>query len=77
MFVTAELLAEAPGSRGVQKTKRFRFLEHKEFQIFLLKDMMYVTQREDSLGALRGWVCNEFYIKYRTECQEILYFVTV
>jgi hypothetical protein len=47
-----QMRAEAPGSRRVQKTKRFRFLEHKEFQIFLLKEMMYVTKkRGDSPGA--------------------------
>jgi hypothetical protein len=38
--------------------------------------------REDLKKGARkpfgGWVCNAFFfIKYRTECQEILYFVTV
>jgi hypothetical protein len=47
-----QMRVEAPGSRRVQKIKHFRFLECKEFQIFLLKEIMYVTKkRGDSPGA--------------------------
>ena len=67
-----QMWAEAPGSCGVQKTKHFRFLECKEFQIFLLKRYDVCNKEEGgcmSTALGKKPLSREFHCNDRVSCK--------